>query len=47
MQSRGRPSSFSRLDIPELKGERGEKKELFKKWWKKGSLEVCVSGALS
>ena len=40
MQSRGRPSSFSPLDIPELKVERGKKKELFKEWWKKGILKV-------
>ena len=47
MQSRGRPSSFSPLDIPELKVERGKKKkELFKEWWKKGILEVlCVRGS--
>ena len=47
MQIRGRPSSFSPLDIPELKVERGRgAKELFKEWWKKGILEVlCVRGS--
>ena len=45
MQSRGRPSSFSPLDIPELKVERGRgAKELFKEWWKKGMNTFSLEG---